>query len=602
MARRGDRRRDRCDPRGGSRRPGSPRRWTRPRRGGGADAFPPPPRRGGSDRPAVGPGRIPTPPAGSYRGGRRLRPLSRRRPAPAGARGGDPRGAALPAAGAPPGGGNEPAPRPRSGARLQARRPPARSDRCAAPRAAPGRLRVGFRSGDGGDAGRGPGGRPRGLSLATGDRHGGRLPGRSGAGRGLRGRRSRAGSALGGALALARPRLPAGAGTLPGPGRQDHRCGASPCRRGLPRARDRPRRRRRLPGRAGPRPERARRRRTEGRSSPRPGCVRLAPCRASPRLSRRRPGHRPCHAGDEHQSCPQDGRQMNQILCDNLVKIYKIADLEVVALQGLDLMVEPGEFIAVVGASGSGKSTLQNILGGMDTPTAGKAEVAGFDLTSLTPKERTIYRRRIVGFLWQQTTRNLLPYLDGKENVELPLVLEGMRGADRREYAGELLALVGMSERASHRPDELSGGEQQRVAIAIALANRPKVLFADEPTGELDTETAGDVFATLRAANRQLGVTVVLTHDPLVSEQVDRTIAIRDGRTSSETLRRSQIDDLGEQRVIAEEFAVLDRAGRLQLPAEYVDALELERRVRLELEPDHIGVWPDRHDSGGERG
>ena len=149
---------------------------------------------------------------------------------------------------------------------------------------------------------------------------------------------------------------------------------------------------------------------------------------------------------------------MNQILCDNLVKIYKIADLEVVALQGLDLMVDPGEFIAVVGASGSGKSTLQNILGGMDTPTAGKAEVAGFDLTSLTPKERTIYRRRIVGFVWQQTTRNLLPYLDAKENVELPLVLEGMRGADRREYAGELLAFVGMSERASHRPDELSGG------------------------------------------------------------------------------------------------------------------------------------------------
>jgi ABC-type lipoprotein export system ATPase subunit len=294
---------------------------------------------------------------------------------------------------------------------------------------------------------------------------------------------------------------------------------------------------------------------------------------------------------------------MNQIACDNLVKIYKIADLEVVALQGLDLMVEPGEFIAVVGASGSGKSTLQNILGGMDTPTAGKAEVAGFDLTSLTPKERTIYRRRIVGFVWQQTTRNLLPYLDAKENVELPLVLEGMRGADRREYAGELLALVGMSERASHRPDELSGGEQQRVAIAIALANRPKVLFADEPTGELDTETAADVFATLRAANRQLGVTVVvLTHDPLVSEQVDRTIAIRDGRTSTETLRRSQIDDLGEQRVIAEEFAVLDRAGRLQLPADYVDALELERRVRPEVEPDHIGVWPDRHDSGDERG
>jgi ABC-type lipoprotein export system ATPase subunit len=292
---------------------------------------------------------------------------------------------------------------------------------------------------------------------------------------------------------------------------------------------------------------------------------------------------------------------MSQIVCDNLVKIYKVADLEVVALQGLDLTVDAGEFIAVVGASGSGKSTLQNILGGMDTPTAGKAEVAGFDLTALTPKERTNYRRRVVGFVWQQTPRNLLAYLDAEANVELPLVLEGMTARDRRSYAGELLGLVGMSEHARSKPDQLSGGEQQRIAVAIALANRPKVLFADEPTGELDTHTAAELFATLRAVNRELGVTVVvLTHDPLVSEQVDRTIAIRDGRTSTETLRRSEIDELGEHRVIAEEFAVLDRVGRLQLPSEYVQALELERRVRLELEPDHIGVWPDRQESGDE--
>ena len=288
---------------------------------------------------------------------------------------------------------------------------------------------------------------------------------------------------------------------------------------------------------------------------------------------------------------------MSQIVCDNLVKIYKVADLEVVALQGLDLLVDQGEFIAIVGASGSGKSTLQNILGGMDVPTAGKAEVAGYDLTALTPKERTIYRRSIVGFVWQQTTRNLLTYLNAEENVELPLILEGMRGTDRREYARELLKLVGMEDRMSQRPDQLSGGEQQRVAIAIALANRPRVLFADEPTGELDTETAAEIFATLRAASHELGVTVVvLTHDPLVSDQVDRTIAIRDGRTSTETLRRREIDELGDHQVIAEEFAVLDRAGRLQLPQEYMDALELERRVRLELEPDHIGVWPDLHE------
>jgi len=286
---------------------------------------------------------------------------------------------------------------------------------------------------------------------------------------------------------------------------------------------------------------------------------------------------------------------MTQIVCDNLVKIYKVADLEVVALQGLDLVVEAGEIIAIVGASGSGKSTLQNILGGLDTPTAGAARVADFDLASLTPRQRTIYRREVVGFVWQQTARNLVPYLGAAENVELPLLLGGMGGRDRRDVAAEVLALVGMSERAAHRPHQLSGGEQQRVAIAIALANRPKVLLADEPTGELDTESAEELFAVLRRINEALGVTViVLTHDPLVSTEVNRTIAIRDGRTSTETVRRAELDADGEHRVIAEEFALLDRVGRLQLPREYVDALELERRVRLALESDHVGVWPDR--------
>jgi ABC-type methionine transport system ATPase subunit len=180
-------------------------------------------------------------------------------------------------------------------------------------------------------------------------------------------------------------------------------------------------------------------------------------------------------------------------------------------------------------------------------------------------------------------------------------MLDGMRGHDRRAYSEELFGLIGLADKSRRRPEELSGGEQQRVAIGIALANRPKVLLADEPTGELDSETAAEVFATFRAVNRELGVTiVVLTHDPLVAHQVDRTIAIRDGRTSTETLRRSHVDEAGERRVVAEEFAVLDRVGRLQLPSEYVDALELERRVRLALEPDHIGVWPDRPRSDGE--
>ncbi len=285
-----------------------------------------------------------------------------------------------------------------------------------------------------------------------------------------------------------------------------------------------------------------------------------------------------------------------QIACDNLVKIYKVADLEVVALQGLDLLVDPGEMIAIVGASGSGKSTLLSILGGLDTPSAGRATVAGHDLTSMGRRERTEYRRRVIGFVWQQTARNLLPYLSAAENVELPMILDGRAARSRRSRAHELLGLVGLEGRADHRPDRLSGGEQQRVAVAVALANEPEVLLADEPTGELDTDTSGEIFDLMRHVNREVGTTVVIvTHDPLVSEQVQRTVAIRDGRTSTETLRRSSLSDEGDHEVIAEEFAVLDRAGRLQLPRAHVEALELERRVRLRLEPDHIGVWPDAH-------
>ena len=289
------------------------------------------------------------------------------------------------------------------------------------------------------------------------------------------------------------------------------------------------------------------------------------------------------------------------ILCENLVKIYKVADLEVVALQGLDLAVESGELVAIVGASGSGKSTLQNILGGVDTPTAGRVEVAGMDLTFLSEHQRTQYRRKVVGFVWQQTARNLLSYLTAAENVALPLTLDGVPGKERKRRVGELLELVRLAHRAGHRPEALSGGEQQRVAVAIALANRPSVLLADEPTGELDTQSSSDLFATLREVNRETGVTiVVLTHDSLVAEQVQRTILIRDGRTATETLRRLEVGSEGEELVVAEELAVLDRTGRLQLPPDYIAALTLERRVRLALEHDHISVWPQeaRGDDG----
>ena len=191
------------------------------------------------------------------------------------------------------------------------------------------------------------------------------------------------------------------------------------------------------------------------------------------------------------------------IVCDNLVKIYKVADLEVVALQGLDLLVNDGEMIAIVGASGSGKSTLLNILGGLDVPSAGRAVVAGLraDLRS-GRRERTRYRRRVVGFVWQQTARNLLPYLSAVENVELPMILDGRRKT-RASGRRSCSTSSGCRDRLDHRPERLSGGEQQRVAIAVALANEPEVLLADEPTGELDTATSREVFALLRRVNER---------------------------------------------------------------------------------------------------
>jgi ABC-type lipoprotein export system ATPase subunit len=281
------------------------------------------------------------------------------------------------------------------------------------------------------------------------------------------------------------------------------------------------------------------------------------------------------------------------IVCDNLVKIYKVADLEVVALQGLDLVVESGEFIALVGASGSGKSTLLNVLGGLDVPSAGRAMVAGYQLAELGPREQTRYLRHVIGFIWQQTGRNLLPYLTAVENVALPMAFDGVPDDVRRLRALDLLDKVGLADRADHRPDRLSGGEQQRVAIAVALANEPEVLLADEPTGELDSATAADIFELLRRLNRETGVTIVVaTHDPLVSGQVSRTVAIRDGRVSSEVLRHRASEE--EEHHVETEYAVLDRVGRLQLPRDYVEALRLEKRVRLELEDDHITIWPDK--------
>jgi ABC-type lipoprotein export system ATPase subunit len=288
-----------------------------------------------------------------------------------------------------------------------------------------------------------------------------------------------------------------------------------------------------------------------------------------------------------------------QIVCDNLVRIYQTGEVEVQALQGLDLLVQQGELVAIVGASGSGKSTLLNILSGLDKPTAGAVRVAGRDLMAMRARARLDYRRRTVGFVWQQTGRNLLPYLTAEENVMLPMSYAGVRRKRRVERALELLELLGIGYCRERRPGQLSGGEQQRVAIATALSNRPEVLFADEPTGELDSATSEEVFDALRGANRELGVTiVVVTHDAAVSERVGRTVEIRDGRISIETMRPSDGAE-GDSQVTAQSYAVLDRAGRVQLPHEYTEALGLRERVLLALEADHIGVWPQHRSVGG---
>ena len=279
------------------------------------------------------------------------------------------------------------------------------------------------------------------------------------------------------------------------------------------------------------------------------------------------------------------------IVCSDLVRIYSSEGVEVQALQGLNLRVASGELVAIVGESGSGKSTLLGILSGLDTPTAGSAQVAGRDLTKLSKAARLDYLRHGVGFVWQQTSRNLVPYLSIRENVALPMVLAGLGKAQRAKRTDELLALLEVDALSERLVNQISGGEQQRAAIAIALANTPAVLLADEPTGELDEAMSVDVLEAMRRVSNELGVTtLIVTHDPTVSDHVSRTVQIRDGRTSSEVLRRAATD--GASASTAESYTVIDGQGRLQLPQDYVNRLDLRERVRLALEPDHVGVFP----------
>ena len=302
------------------------------------------------------------------------------------------------------------------------------------------------------------------------------------------------------------------------------------------------------------------------------------------------------------------------ILADNLVKIYKSTDVEVVALQGLDLAVEQGELMAIIGSSGSGKSTFLNMLGGLDRPSAGKLYVDGKNLFTMTDRELVTYKRSTVGFVWQNNGRNLLPYLSAYDNIMMPMELA--KGKERRERADMLLDMVGLSHKKKNRMQEMSGGEQQRIAIAIALANNPKILLADEPTGSMDTKTSNYIFDVFRRVNEELGVTIVIvTHDVSLSKKVRRVAAIRDGKISSERILK---EDYAERMKNAahtvdwhdtqtqDEFAILDKAGRVQLPREMLEEMGLAgNKVRLVAADGKIILEnPEKQasDASGDRG
>ena len=281
------------------------------------------------------------------------------------------------------------------------------------------------------------------------------------------------------------------------------------------------------------------------------------------------------------------------IVCADLFKIYKVAQLEVVALRGLDLRIERGEMLALVGTSGSGKSTLLNILAGLDLPSAGSVVVDGRDLLTMEEPERVEYRRRQVGFVWQQAGRNLIPYLSAAQNIELPMVLAGQPRQQVRERTAALLEAIGLTARARSRLGQLSGGEQQRLSIGVALANEPPLLLADEPTGELDTRTSDQIFDLFANLNRRFGVTIVIvTHDQGITDRVPRVAMIRDGRIATEIFNAAGAPLDGATGVGRREYTVVDRSGRIQIPTELRDAAGLGSHVQIDIQDGHVTIAP----------
>ena len=284
------------------------------------------------------------------------------------------------------------------------------------------------------------------------------------------------------------------------------------------------------------------------------------------------------------------------IECDGLVKIYKTDGIEVMALQGLDLIVESGELLAMIGNSGSGKSTFLNMVGGLMKPSAGRLFVDGKDLFRMSEKQLVEYKQRTVGFVWQKNSRNLFPYLSAIQNIQVPMLFNKEEKQKTREKAIELLDLVGMLSKKDSLLHQMSGGEQQRIAIAIALANQPKLLLADEPTGAVDMKTSHVIQDMFRTLNRELGLTIVIvTHDSSLAKKVNRVVMIRDGKISSERFLKEhykeKLDEVAllETEDVQEEFYVWDRAGRIQLTKEMLEEAGSDgNHVKIQIEKGKI--------------
>ncbi len=270
------------------------------------------------------------------------------------------------------------------------------------------------------------------------------------------------------------------------------------------------------------------------------------------------------------------------VVCRQIVKVYKIESHEIVALKGIDFEMERGEAVAIIGPSGAGKSSLLNLLGGLDRPTAGQLIVDGQNLLELKGRALADYRLRRVGFLWQQVERNLLPHRSALGNVALPMMLAGVPFWKRGRQARELLEAVGLADHVHKRPAQLSSGQQQRVAVAVALANHPPLLLADEPTGALDRQSAAQVMALLKDLRERFGLTLLMaTHDLDIAGHADRVLTLRDGALGQD------LSGMGD------DSPTLDEGGKLQLPDAVQKQLAEAARISVEIRPEGVLLRPE---------